>query len=450
MHNLHRGLAASGRRAARQFRWRERRRACRSRSRVGVKAAHDGRIAELRRAAEALAAGDTRIQAPVGADDVGRIGESLVHVAGELSERLERVVALVRLTEGVNAAVTLDDALEFLYYSFRALIPYDRISCALVVEQGRSLRAVWVRSRRTRSLLDVGYEMPLEGGTLRDVLASGEPRVINDLEGYLLVNPHSDSTRRLVEEGTRSSLTCPLVAMGRPIGCLFFSSSTKYAYRDEHVAYYQQISRVIGSVVERTLLYEEVSRARDELEVANSRLRTLVDVDGLTLIPNRRAFDRYLQGAWSSAVLTRTPLSILMVDVDYFKAFNDAYGHLAGDDCLRRIAGALAGSLLRAGDFVARFGGEEFAIVLPNTPHGQLPTVAERCLQQVRALDIRHEFSHVASVVTLSIGGVTWDPRCDVEPTEVLRRADEALYAAKERGRNQFVLQPFLPEAHSC
>ena len=175
------------------------------------------------------------------------------------------------------------------------------------------------------------------------------------------------------------------------------------------------------------------------LTATNQRLETLSQQDGLTGIANRRAFDHRLGMHFAQAVRKREALSLALCDVDHFKRFNDCYGHLAGDECLRQIAAALARCGKRATDLTARYGGEEFALILPDTP----PEGALKVLQAVRdelaSLAIAHERSDCASVVTLSIGLATYDPERDKQTTDLVGRADDALYRAKNLGRNRIV-----------
>ncbi|MCP5277744.1 MAG: diguanylate cyclase [Thiobacillus sp.] len=199
-----------------------------------------------------------------------------------------------------------------------------------------------------------------------------------------------------------------------------------------------------------------VLQARVKTQLAlrhkTEELRRLNNLDGLTQISNRRAFDEVLVLEWRRALRNQSPLSLLMVDIDHFKQFNDTYGHLIGDDCLRQVAQALHHCLKRAGDFVARYGGEEFAAILANTGSGDAQDLAEQLCQQVRKLAIPHGSSPTASVVTLSVGLASYCPKqyegiCasarelayPAEPSILLRGADQALYLAKQQGRNRVV-----------
>lgn len=169
------------------------------------------------------------------------------------------------------------------------------------------------------------------------------------------------------------------------------------------------------------------------------RLQNLAHIDGLTQVANRRYFDHYFQ----QRSLEKRPISIILCDVDYFKYYNDTYGHQAGDDCLREVAQALK-QAVRSHDFVARYGGEEFAIVLPNTHLEVAVQVAERVRAKVMALELPHRRSQVSEYVTLSCGVSSANVATEVSVQALLATADEALYRAKENGRNQ-VASKFLP-----
>ena len=176
------------------------------------------------------------------------------------------------------------------------------------------------------------------------------------------------------------------------------------------------------------------------LKAHSDLLRNRVYLDGLTGVHNRRYFDERASAEWGRTCRNKNALSVLMIDVDQFKNFNDHYGHLAGDDCLRQIATALKGGLNRSTDLVARFGGEEFVCLLTETELAGALEVAERLRQQVFALNIPHAFSTAASVVTVSIGVANRPAGAEDSDDTIealLQLADEQLYMAKEGGRNQ-------------
>ena len=158
-------------------------------------------------------------------------------------------------------------------------------------------------------------------------------------------------------------------------------------------------------------------------------------LDGLTGLPNRRAFDELIEQEWRRGARLKTMLSLIMLDVDHFKQFNDHYGHLAGDDCLRQVGQELA-SVGRSIDFVGRYGGEEFACILPHTDLEGAEKVAERLKKAIIGLGITHEYSSAASQVTISMGVATALPVNERDPEELIDAADKMLYEAKGSGRN--------------
>jgi diguanylate cyclase (GGDEF)-like protein len=182
-----------------------------------------------------------------------------------------------------------------------------------------------------------------------------------------------------------------------------------------------------------------LTRSQFALREANDRLRQLSFLDALTGLPNRRQFDQTLELEWNRALRNRRPLSLLLLDVDCFKALNDLRGHQAGDECLQKIAQALPASLRRAGELAARYGGEEFAAILPDVPLDDAASVAEAMREAVRALELPHEASTVQSFVTISVGVATVQPNPANSPAQLLSAADQALYRAKRAGRNRVV-----------
>ena len=168
-------------------------------------------------------------------------------------------------------------------------------------------------------------------------------------------------------------------------------------------------------------------------------LKRIASIDYLTEIPNRRSFDETFRQEWNRARRDQTSLSIAMLDLDFFKNYNDHYGHKAGDQCLRAIAHTIRGCLHRPTDHCARYGGEEFAVILANTDSAGAMKVLENIRNAVLDLSIIHGFSSIASTITISIGYTTAIPSHIGSPEQTLKKADEALYLAKFRGRNQTV-----------
>lgn len=181
-------------------------------------------------------------------------------------------------------------------------------------------------------------------------------------------------------------------------------------------------------------------RAHLQLKQYVDALHALAFVDGLTGIANRRHLNERLEIEWRRCLRSGMPLAALMIDVDFFKRYNDRYGHQAGDDCLKRVAGALSSAMQRAGDLAARYGGEEFLCLLPETDASAARALAERVEQAVRDLAIEHLDSATAPVVTVSVGVAVMRPVQDDAFGTLLQRADAALYQAKQQGRGQVIV----------
>ncbi|WP_051620343.1 sensor domain-containing diguanylate cyclase [Paenibacillus sp. UNC451MF] len=173
-----------------------------------------------------------------------------------------------------------------------------------------------------------------------------------------------------------------------------------------------------------------------QLRETNELLQKISTVDALTGVANRRGFDECLLKEWKQGSRMSTPLSLILVDIDFFKRYNDSYGHIEGDFCLKRVAESLKKAAKRPGDFIARYGGEEFVIILPSTDALGARTVAEHLREQVELLQIPHTRSEHSPYITISSGTATMIPNHDTEPSELFLRADKALYQAKQEGRN--------------
>jgi len=190
----------------------------------------------------------------------------------------------------------------------------------------------------------------------------------------------------------------------------------------------------------RNLLQKQfIAKQQQELEEKNAMLSHLATVDGLTGLLNRRELDTSLSNVLDDCNLTNRPLSLILLDIDYFKAYNDLYGHLHGDECLRSVARLLEQSVRSAGDLVARFGGEEFVIIMPNASNQEAKALAENIRAAIVALAIRHEGNPLLQVVSASFGVLTVRPPTSLNTAQILNEVDALMYAAKTRGRNLVV-----------
>ena len=196
------------------------------------------------------------------------------------------------------------------------------------------------------------------------------------------------------------------------------------------IDFLQHLANQVAIAIEQSQLYRQ-------LAIANQKLQELATTDGLTGIANRRQFDRVLMLEWRRLAREEMPLSLIMFDIDFFKLYNDFYGHLGGDDCLGQVAGAIASSAKRAGDLAARYGGEEFAVILPNTSAEGANAVARKICDSLASLKLPHARSSIGPYVTLSCGIATAIPAGEESPDTLIRSADSALYQAKTAGKNR-------------
>lgn len=183
----------------------------------------------------------------------------------------------------------------------------------------------------------------------------------------------------------------------------------------------------------------ERKRTEQQLVSLQKEMEELSFRDGLTGVANRRRFDAIIELEWSNARRNRQPLSLLLIDIDYFKQYNDCYGHLEGDACLKHVARVLSSAATRARDLLARFGGEEFVLVLPETDEAAAGKLAERCRELILAEQVPHESSPIGPVLTISLGVGTVIPSHDDELRPFIDAVDKRLYQAKQQGRNRIV-----------
>jgi len=362
---------------------------------------------------------------PDPADPLAALGHELVSLAAELSRREAELQRLFELVQNLEHGVSPEDVLDRIFEGFSDLIPYDRIGCAFLIDDGARLKAHWARSNLGPPRLLAGFSRPMAGSSLQQILETRQPRILNDLQAYLAAKPFSLSTRLVVEEGGRSSLTCPLIANGRPIGFLFFTSREADAYRDIHQAIFNQIAHQLSIVIEKSRIFQQIAYAARH--------------DALTGLPNRALFFETLERALGR-VGEDGALAVLYLDLDHFKRVNDTLGHPVGDALLKKMSRRLRRCVGQRGA-VARLGGDEFAVIQgPIASAAEVATLAEEIGEAVRAplaidgYDIDVDVSIGAAIA----------PEHSATGDELLKKADVALYEVKKAGRGAYRL--FKPE----
>ncbi len=316
----------------------------------------DRRTQVFRRAAHDIVPDSTRLEfsnsAPVVAKEMG---EALIALGSRLDHKFAEIKALNEITERVNAGMFFDEVLDHVFETFTKIIPYDRIGVALIEESksGQALvRSQWNRAKYEPVLVGKGYAALLKGSSLEKVADAGEPRIINDLEKYLKEHADSQSTRMIVKEGIRSSLTCPLVARHTVIGFIFFSSLEPDTYRDQHVELFSQIAGELALTLEK-------SRAYEDLYLRNEFIK--------------KVFGQYVTNEVAEAVLAgdgplalggeRRKVTVLMADLRGFTPMSEELPPEKVVDALNSFLGAMTGIIMKYGGSIDNFIGDAIMAV---------------------------------------------------------------------------------------
>jgi diguanylate cyclase (GGDEF)-like protein len=394
------------------------------------------RIVTYQRAVRRMREGDFKIDFSIKQKDaMGILGEELQKLSEHLEYHFDHARKMQEVTDSVSGGLLLDDVLERIFDSFRAVIPYNRLGCALINNDKSTVSICWSRADYQAINLPNGFTAKLAESSLRNIVHTGQPRILNDLAEYLSQNPNSHSTRLIVSEGIRSSLTCPLVSMGKPVGFIFFSSLEPNTYKDVHQGIFRQIATQLSLLIEKSRLYQEIVDINQRLATKQQELQDLAMRDQLTRLYNRRGILELIDGAVAKAKRERSRLALVMIDIDYFKRINDSGGHKAGDEVLREVAFRITSSV-REYNHVGRLGGEEFLVLLAQTDCDHACDIAERIRAAINMMPINGH--NTSFSVTVSAGvAQAFDPSHSITAEKLLLIADEALYESKRSGRNK-------------
>lgn len=330
-----------------------------------------------------------------------------------------RIRKSLNLTEILNTTVT--EVRQFLQAD-RVIIyrfELDRSGTVIVESLGQPWKSMLNQHIQDTCLAQDIYIYPYSQGR------------IQALENIYSANLNQCYVDLLSQYQVRANLVVPILQGEKLWGLLGVQHcSQPRKWQHWEIELLKQLATQVGIAIQQAELYQQ-------LEVANQELKRLATLDGLTQLANRRRFDEYLEQEWRRLAREHQPLSLILGDVDFFKLYNDTYGHQAGDEALKQVAAVLRRTAKRPADLVARYGGEEFAVVLPNTnKHGAL-YIAECIHKAVKVLRLVHAGSSVSPYVTISLGVASVIPRLNSSAAALLAAADTALYQAKAAGRNR-------------
>ncbi|HWN41546.1 MAG TPA: diguanylate cyclase [Thermoanaerobaculia bacterium] len=392
------------------------------RSELCVPVRHGGRIVAILNL-ESGEAGAFHDQLPL-LETVAEQIAGAIACARLYQEVQRRATLLERVSEVSKAALDageLDPLLDRIVRYVQQHFELALVSI-LLVNPERTEFELAARAGTLRLRVESGARWPLRTGIVGRALRLGKTQ--------LAIDVRSDPDYLPLHDDVTSELVVPIRFRNRTLGVFDLESTTPDSFSAENLVVFQTFADQLAGAI-------HLAAINQELEEANQRLQRLSSLDGLTGIANRRQLDETLQTEWRRSFRHDTPISVVMFDLDEFKHFNDAYGHQAGDECLRQVATALRDGLRRAGDLVARYGGEEFAAVLPESDLRGALQYADAARLAVENLAITHGSSPVAPVVTVSVGVASALPRRGGSPTELIARADQELYQAKRKGKNR-------------
>lgn len=387
---------------------------------------------ELKRTTEELRLANAELQT---------VAEEMNRARQLAEQRADELAALNRMAMALTNVTDLRASLQMVARELTQVFNTRGSTVTLIDESGESA-AVVAEYFNDPSLPSVlGLSVPLD--------TPAWERLDRERSAIVIERPGDDTLLGVVRDVMRERkvaqlLVAPLLSRGVLIGNMSVSHEPGRSFATHEVMLAETLAGPVAQAVENARLYKAAQQAREtaeavsrELETANRKLAQLSVTDALTGIPNRRRFHEVIESEWRRAQRNRESIAVMMIDVDFFKSYNDRYGHQRGDACLTRVAAALHDGLHRAGDFVGRYGGEEFVVILPSTNEETAGLQGQRLCERVRALDIAHETSAAASMVTISIGCAATIPAPNTTPATLIAAADHALYEAKRSGRNR-------------
>jgi len=345
---------------------------------------------------------------------------------------VEKISIISKLGQKMTSTLNMESLMEILHSSIKSFMNLSYFAVGLYDEDNYKINYLYVMDRGQKGekeLLSIN-----KGQTFAwKCIKSKDLIVINDVSKEFAKYIDQKKYEHLVKSDNNAELNslifCPLIVNTKIIGIMTIQSVKKDAFTPYHVEMVKSLSAYAAIAINNAI-------KSMELENLNELLLSLSEKDKLTGIANRRKFDDYIDYIWNTSIEEGNSIALLIIDIDYFKQYNDNLGHLEGDKCIASVANALANLNIRS-HFIARYGGDEFMVVLQKCSIDDAVKLAENIKTTIAELNIPHKFSKVSDRVTLSIGAASVIPSGNMTIKEFIREADEALYIAKKSGRNQ-------------
>ncbi|WP_277874867.1 diguanylate cyclase [Leptolyngbya sp. FACHB-16] len=362
---------------------------------------------------------------------LGAIARSISHAVERqrtetlLQQQAERERLVTAIAQRIRQSLDLDEILNTTVHEVRHFLQTDRVIVFRFKPDWSGVVTMESVAEGYPRILRTVIDEPCFRNAYVPQYQQGRVRAIEDIYNAGL---HECHINLLAEHGVRANLVVPILQGDNLWGLLIaHQCSGPRHWKELEISLLNQLATQVAIAIQQSELYQQVQR--------------LAMVDGLTQVANRRHFDHHLDQVWQRMSLIGSPLSLILCDIDFFKLYNDTYGHPAGDECLQQVAAAIKHTANREDDFVARYGGEEFAIILSNTTAEGAFKVAERIRTAVKALQLKHQQSSIG-VVSLSLGIATVTPHEKSSPPRLITVADQALYQAKQQGRDRVISAP--------
>ncbi len=363
-------------------------------------------------------------------------------LAADALDKYEELNFLYDISAKIATCLDVNEVIELMANEALKEIPGNTLTVMLYQPEEQKLQSFYSHNHE----IVIGQFLNPHKGIYGEVFKSGKAEIVNQV---------TSDPRFVPQDFAIASLMCvPLITQKGNLGVIQITSDRPIQYTAQDLKLFTALASQAAASIQNALFYQQleeysrtleikVAERTEELEKLNQELNRLANLDGLTKVANRRRFEEVFKQEWYRLAREKSPLSIIVCDVDYFKRYNDTYGHQMGDECLQKIAQTIDKILKRPADLVARYGGEEFVVLLPNTKASGAWMIAQEIQKQVRQLGIEHEASLVSSLITISMGISAIIPNHEISGEEFFEIADQALYAAKKQGRDRMVFRQF-------